>query len=170
MWWGAEEIGLVGSEWYSRSPTIPPDDIVAYVNLDMISRGGPADIPGGGASYLESVGSRRRSTQLAPLADSVAAAHGFQLDYILDTPGHRERVFCRSDQWNFARVGVPVVFFTTGTHADYHRVTDEPSHSDFNKHARVTSFVAGVVQALARRTNAITRDVPTAGPDAPCVQ
>ena len=170
MWWAAEEIGLVGSEWFSQSPMIPPDDIVAYVNLDMISRGSAADIAGGGPSYLESIGSRRRSTQLRAIADSVAAAPGFQLDYALDAPGHPERVFCRSDQWNFARLGVPVVFFSTGIHPDYHRVTDEPSHSDFTKHARVTEFVAGVTEAIARRPLPLARDIATAGPDAPCVQ
>ena len=170
MWWAAEEIGLVGSEWFSQSPMIPPDDIVAYVNIDMISRGGVTDIPGGGPAYLESIGSRRRSTQLRPLADSVASSHGFQLDYALDAPGHPERVFCRSDQWNLARLGVPVVFFSTGLHPDYHKVTDEPSHSDFTKHARVTVFVAGVTEAIARRPLPLARDIATAGPDAPCVQ
>lgn len=170
MWWAAEEIGLVGSEWFSRSPTVPPDDMVAYINLDMISRGGPTDIPNGGPEYLESIGSRRRSTQLATLVDSVADAHGFELDYALDAPAHPERVFCRSDQWNLARVGVPVAFFTTGVHEDYHQVTDEPSRSDFVKLERVTTFVAGVVDALSARATAITRDLAAPAPGAPCVQ
>jgi hypothetical protein len=170
MWWAAEEIGLVGSEWFSQSPTVPPDDIAAYVNVDMISRGGATDIANGGPGYLESIGSRRRSTQLATLVDSVATAHRFQLDYTLDAPDHPERVYCRSDHWNLARLGVPVVFFSTGTHEDYHKVTDEPERSDFTKLERVTTFVAGVMDALSERATAIARDLPAPTPGAPCVQ
>jgi Zn-dependent M28 family amino/carboxypeptidase len=144
--------------------------MTAFVNLDMISRGGAADVVGGGTTYLQSIGSRRRSTQLGGIADSVASAHRFQLDYAYDAAGHEERVYCRSDHWNFARFGVPVVFFTTGGHEDYHRVTDEVDRSDFEKLARVTTFTAGVVQAIASRPEGLVRNLPAPDPNAACQQ
>ena len=102
--------------------------------------------------------------------DSVAVAHDVQLDYTFDATGHEERVFCRSDQWNFARLGVPVVFFSTGVHAEYHTVEDEAERSDFEKLARVTTFVGGVVDALASRPAALARNLPAPDPSAPCQQ
>jgi hypothetical protein len=170
IWFAAEELGLFGSEAYSHAPTVGLGTMSAFVNLDMISRGGAGDIEGGGEAYLQSVGSRRGSTQLGPIVDSVAAAHGFQLDYSFDAPGHEERVFCRSDHWNFARFGVPVVFFSTGVHADYHGVDDETERSDFDKLARVTTMVSGLVEALGSRPSRVARDLPAPDPNASCQQ
>ena len=170
IWFAAEELGLFGSEAFSHAPTVGLGAMSAFVNLDMISRGGSGDIEGGGPGYLESIGSRRGSTQLGPIVDSVAAAHGFQLNYALDAPGHEERVFCRSDHWNFARFAVPVVFFSTGVHGDYHGVDDEADRADFGKLARVTTMVSGLVETLAARPTRIARDLPAPDPNAPCQQ
>lgn len=170
MWFDAEELGLFGSEAFSHAPTIPLGSISAFVNLDMLSRGGAADIPGGGPGYLQSIGSRRSSSHLGPIVDSVAGVHDLQLDYTFDAPGHPERVFCRSDHWNFARFGVPVVFFSTGVHAEYHTVDDEAERSDFDKLARVTTLVAGVVDAIASRPTQLTRDLPAPGATGVCEQ
>jgi hypothetical protein len=170
IWFAAEELGLIGSEAFSYAPTIPLRGISAFVNLDMVSRGGAADIPGGGPRYLQSIGSRRSSNALGAIVDSIAGAHDMQLDYAFDASGHPERVFCRSDQWNFARFGIPVVFFTTGVHAEYHTVDDEVDRSDFDKLARVTTLVAGVVDAIASRPAQLTRDLPAPGLNAVCQQ
>lgn len=170
IWFDAEEVGLFGSEAFSHAPSIPLGSISAFVNLDMLSRGGAADTPGGGPGYLQSIGSRRSSHQLGPLVDSVAVAHDVQLDYTFDAPGHPERVFCRSDHWNFARFGVPVVFFSTGIHAEYHTVDDEVERADFEKLARVTTLVAGVVDAIASRPTQLTRDLPAPGATGACEQ
>jgi Peptidase family M28 len=170
IWFDAEELGLFGSEAFTHAPGIPLASISAFVNLDMVSRGGAFDIDGGGPHYVQSIGSRRRSTQLGSIVDSVGGAHGMTLDYSLDAAGHEERVFCRSDQWNFARFGVPVVFLTTGLHEDYHRVDDEVERSDFNKLARVTTLVSGIVDAVASRPASLPRDLPAPDPNAVCQQ
>ena len=170
IWFAAEELGLFGSEAFSHAPSLPLASMSAFINLDMVSRGGAADIAGGGPDYVQSIGSRRRSTLLAPLVDSVAVAHGMQLDYSFDAAGHEQRVFCRSDQWNFARFGVPVLFLTTGVHEDYHAVNDEVERSDFEKLARVTTLVGGVVDALSSRGGTLPRDLPAPDPNAACQQ
>src|SRR5688572_8669499 len=170
IWFAAEELGLFGSEAFTHAPSIPLVSISAFVNLDMVSRGGAFDIDGGGPQYVQSVGSRRRSSQLGSIVDSVGGAHGMTLDYTFDAAGHEERVFCRSDQWNFARFGEPVVFLTTGVHEDYHRVDDEVERSDFDKLARVTTLSGGIVDAVDSRPALLTRDLAAPDPNAVCQQ
>src|SRR5690606_25178921 len=94
IWHTAEEIGLLGSRWFTDHPTVPRDSIVAYLNLDMVGRGGAADIPGGGPTYLQLVGSRRLSTQLGDLVEEANAALDvpFDFDYSFDADGHPERI------------------------------------------------------------------------------
>ena len=65
----------------------------------------------------------------------------FTFDYAFDANGHPENIYCRSDHYNYARYGIPVVFFTTGLHGDYHQVTDEPQYIDYPHMARVGQFV-----------------------------
>ena len=71
MWHTGEESGLQGSRWFTDHPTVPRDSIVAQINIDMIARGGPGDVPAGGPGYLEVLGSRRLSTELGDLAERV---------------------------------------------------------------------------------------------------
>ena len=65
----------------------------------------------------------------------------FTFDYTFDANGHPENIYCRSDHYNYARYGIPVVFLTTGLHGDYHQVTDEPQYIDYPHMARVGRFV-----------------------------
>ena len=144
VWHTAEEKGLYGSEWYTDHPTVPRDSIVAGINMDMIGRGGAHDaVPNGGMNYLQLLGSRRLSTQWGDLVERVnrEKGFGFDLDYTYDADGHPANYYCRSDHWNYARYGIPVVFFSTGGHQDYHMLTDEPQYIDYPHFAKVTSFV-----------------------------
>jgi Zn-dependent M28 family amino/carboxypeptidase len=68
-----------------------------------------------------------------------------------DSPTHPEQIYYRSDHYNYARNGIPVVFFTSGLHADYHKVSDEPSKIDYGKIARVATFIYEVGLAVADR-------------------
>ena len=81
----------------------------------------------GGDKYLQLVGSRRLSTDSATSSKQSTRTSelGFTFDYALDADGHPQNIYCRSDHAEYARYGIPVVFFTTGGHADYHQVTDE---------------------------------------------
>jgi hypothetical protein len=172
VWHAAEEMGLYGSEYFTDHPTVPRDSIVAQLNIDMLGRGSAGDLPNGGPGYLELVGSRRLSTQLGDLVEEVnrTGEFGFTFDYGNDAPGHPQQIYCRSDHANYARYGIPVTFFTTGGHSDYHMLTDEPQYIDYDKLANVSRFIAAVATAVGNRDQRLVVDKPVAGPDAPCQQ
>ncbi len=135
VWHTAEELGLLGADWFTRHPTVPRDSIVAQLNIDMIGRGGPSDRAGGGPAYLQLIGSRRLSSELGDLVEraNTAGRHGFAFDYDWDADGHPDNIYCRSDHYMYARYGIPVTFFTTGGHLDYHQLTDEIAYEDYDK-------------------------------------
>ena len=151
MWHVGEEEGLWGSTWFTDHPTVPRESIVAELNMDMVGRGAATDQTGnskdgeklhGGPGYLQVVGSRRLSTELGDLAESVnrSGQHGLHFDYSMDANGHPQNIYCRSDHAEYARYGIPIAFFTTGGHADYHQLTDEPQYIDYNRMAQVRQF------------------------------
>ncbi len=148
VWHTAEEKGLLGSEWFTNRPTVPIDSIVAHFNADMIGRNHPDSL------YL--VGPRaapnNQSRMLGQIVDSVnTAATRFLINREWDSPTHPERIYYRSDHYNYARRGVPVVFFTTGLHDDYHKPSDTPDKIDYDKLARVTRLLLLSAAAVAER-------------------
>ncbi|HVM43576.1 MAG TPA: M20/M25/M40 family metallo-hydrolase, partial [Gemmatimonadales bacterium] len=145
-----EERGLWGSGWYAEHPEVPLAATVADLNTDMIGRN-PAD-------GVMAIGKEHSS--LGPLVDSVAAAHPeLRLRVVGDTMP-RENLFFRSDHFNFARKGVPILFFTTGLHADYHRPTDSVEKIDADQEARIVrlDFYLGLAIADAPARPAWNRD------------
>ncbi len=146
VWHAAEEDGLVGSGWFTDHPTVPLDSIVAQLNLDMVGRGEPSDLRGGSPGYVEVIGASRRSPALETLVEDVNRASKAPLTLVTSDPNG---VFCRSDHWNYARFGIPIAFFTTGMHADYHQVTDEAQYIDYAKLERVTQFISEIARSLA---------------------
>jgi hypothetical protein len=172
VWHTAEEMGLIGSDWFTRHPTLPRDSIVAQLNVDMIGRGGAGDIPNGGPAYLQLIGSRRLSTELGDLVDRVntEGKHGFDFDYQYDADGHPSNYYCRSDHYMYARFGIPIVFFTTGSHLDYHQLTDEPQYIEYDKLTRVTGLIAEVAIAVADLDHRIVVDKPKPDPEGVCRQ
>lgn len=176
VWHTGEEAGLLGSQWFSEYPTVPRASIVAQLNLDMIGRGGALDYTGpqttGGPSYLQLIGSRRLSTELGDIVEAVnkTATNPLTLDYAWDANGHPERIYCRSDHYNYARYGIPIVFFTTGLHMDYHQLTDEPQYVDFRHTANVTQLVRDVAVRVANLDHRVAVDKAKPNPRAACVQ
>jgi Zn-dependent M28 family amino/carboxypeptidase len=172
VWHTGEELGLLGSRWYADHPTVPRDSIVAQLNIDMIGRGGANDINGGGPNYLEILGAFRLSTELGKTAERVNAAQPvpFVIDYAFDAPGHPENIYCRSDHANYARWGIPIIFFTTGLHQDYHQVTDEPQYIDYGHLERVSRYVFDLSVVLANQDGRPVVDHPKPDPNAPCKQ
>ena len=170
VWHTGEEKGLLGSQWFTDHPTVPRDSIVAQLNMDMVGRGDAADIPGGGPQYLELVGSRRLSTELGDLVEAVNKTEPmpFVFDYQFDANGHPENIYCRSDHYNYARYGIPIVFFTTGLHADYHQVTDEPQYIDYDHMARVDKLVYDIAVKVANLDHRIVVDKPKPDPHGQC--
>jgi hypothetical protein len=172
VWHTAEEKGLLGSKWFTDNPTVPRGQIVAQLNMDMVGRGSATDIAGGGPDYLQLVGSRRVSTELGDIVEAVNAAspRPFKFDYQYDANGHPERIYCRSDHYMYARYGIPITFFTTGLHPDYHQVTDEPQYIDYEHMTRVADFVRDITLKVANLDHRPKVDKPVGDPAAACVQ
>lgn len=181
VWHVGEEKGLWGSEYFTEHPPMPRDSIVAQLNLDMVGRGNAWDVTGetregaplrGNPDYLQVVGSRRLSTELGDLAETVnrEGKHGLVFDYGMDANGHPMNIYCRSDHYAYARFGIPVIFFTTGGHSDYHQVTDEAQYIDYPHMARIDNFIADLLMRVANRDHRILVDQLKPEPGAACVQ
>jgi hypothetical protein len=172
VWHTGEESGLQGSRWFTDHPTVPRDSIVAQVNIDMIARGGPEDEKLGGPGYIQAIGTRRLSTELGDLVERVNrdGKYGLDFDYTYDADGHPDNFYCRSDHYMYARYGIPIAFFSTGGHRDYHQVTDEVGYLDFTKYTSVTRFVMDLAGQLAELDHRPVVDQPKPDPDAPCKQ
>lgn len=172
VWHSAEELGLLGADWFTDHATVPLDSIIAQVNLDMVGRGGAEDIDGGGPRYLQMIGARRLSSQLGDLVERVNLKRDvpFLFDLSYDAKGHRENIYCRSDHAKYARYGIPVVFLTTGMHADYHQVTDEPQYIDYDKLEQVSGLVKDITLAIGDRTERFKMSRPRPAPGERCRQ
>lgn len=172
VWHMAEEMGLVGADWFTKNPTVPLDSIITAIVVDMIGRGTAQDAPNGGPNYMQVLGTGRRSTELDATVKAVAARPEFtwDLDYSFDAPGHPEQFFCRSDHYMYARFGIPVAFLHTGSHVDYHMVTDEAPYIDYSKLSKVTNYMKVLGETIANRDRPFVLDKPAPGPDGPCRQ
>jgi Peptidase family M28 len=181
IWHAGEEAGLWGSQYFTDHPTVARDSIIAELNMDMVGRGAAADVTGedkegkplyGGPGYVQLVGSRRLSTELGNLVEAVNAEKklGFKFDYAIDANGHPQNIYCRSDHAEYARYGIPVVFFTTGGHADYHQVTDEPQYIDYERMAQVSKLVFESAMKVGNLDHRVVVDHPKPDPKGACVQ
>ncbi len=129
-----EEKGLLGSRYYVDNPLFPLEKTVAMINLDMIGRNSIDSLILIGWSYSE---------DMKKIAEEENLAIGFKFSY------DGEKDFPRSDQANFARKGIPVIFFHSGEHADYHKVSDEVDKINFSKIERVAKLCYRVVYRIA---------------------
>ncbi len=172
VWHTGEEIGLNGSEWFMDHPTVPRSRIVAQINLDMIGRGMAGDVAGGGPDHLTVLGPRRLSSEFDAWVREVNATQpqSFALDYAFDADGHPQQFYCRSDHYHYARYGIPIAFFFTSVHEDYHQVTDEPQYIAYPKYTRVTRYLRDLAAFVADRPAAPVVDQPRPDPTGSCRQ
>lgn len=181
VWHTGEEKGLLGSRYFTDHPTVPRDSIVAQLNMDMVGRGDAGDETGrtkdgtplhGSAGYLQLVGSHRLSTELGDLIEQVNKVdhHDLTFDYAMDADGHLSNIYCRSDHYEYARYGIPITFFTTGLHSDYHQVTDEPEYIDYAHMTKVGNFVEDVAVHVANLDHRVVVDHPKPDPTGLCRQ
>ena len=163
----AEEMGLLGSEWYVEHPIFPLADTVAELQLDMVGRweeAHPSENPGDekaedNKNSLHLVGAKKISSQLHDIVIKLNADHiGFDFEY------DGEKYYTRSDHYNFAKKGVPVTFMFTGVHRDYHMTTDTPDKIDYPKLARVAQLNYLLAWELADRKDRLVKDVKPAKP------
>lgn len=167
VWHAGEEIGLWGARYFSERPTVPLERIVAQINVDMIGRSRAPDdaspdnaaLTGPDAVYV--IGSRLMSTQLGALVDEVNERYlKLTYDYGYADPNHPDRFFYRSDHYHYARRGIPVVFFFTGVHEDYHGVGDHVDRIDFRKMARIARTIYATAWAVAELPTRPVVDTP----------
>jgi hypothetical protein len=156
-----EEKGLFGSQYYSEHPTYPLEHTDVDLNIDMIGRIDPNRKIGDSMNYVYVVGSDKLSTDLKPISEGMNKKYSkLELDYKFDDPADPERIYYRSDHYNFARKGVPIIFYFDGIHKDYHRPTDTPDKINYDlmeKRARLVFFTAW---EMANRTDMLKRDIP----------
>jgi hypothetical protein len=93
-----------------------------------------------------------------------------RFDYQYDANGHPEQYYCRSDHYEYARYGIPVVFLSTGGHVDYHMLTDEPQYIDYAQLLRTTRFIEDIAVTIADRDRRPSVDKPRPDPLGSCVQ
>jgi hypothetical protein len=158
VWHSGEEAGLYGSRYYADYPIIPLDRIEAQLNIDMIGRNRCDDPEQEDTVYL--VGSDRISTELHNVNEDANASSSkpMTLNYELNDPTDPESFYTRSDHYSYASKGIPVIFFTTGLHRDYHYLTDEVGKIDFPKLTRITQLVYATGTRVANLDHAPVRD------------
>jgi hypothetical protein len=155
-----EEEGLWGSQFYTDHPTYPLDKTDVDLNIDMIGRIDPNRKNGDSTNYVYVVGSDKLSTDLKPLSEGNNKKYSkLELDYKFDDPTDQERIYYRSDHFNFARKGVPIIFYFDGIHADYHRPTDTPDKINYDLMAKRAQFVFYTAWEMADRNDMLKRDI-----------
>lgn len=144
-----EELGLLGSRYNTDfGPAVPLDNIVADLNIDMIGRSkltGDTDpknknLTDANTVYL--VGADRISKELNSISEQTNQEfEKLKLNYLYNDPKNEERIYYRSDHWNYAKHGIPIIFYFDGTHVDYHEPTDTIDKIDFQKMTRISRLV-----------------------------
>lgn len=151
-----EEHGLFGSEYYSDHPVFPLANTVADLNIDMIGRDDPENR---GKQYVYVIGSEMLSSELKKI--NVAANEKsvkLELNYKYDDPKDPQRLYYRSDHYNFAKHNIPVAFFFDGIHEDYHKPTDRPEKIDYPLLQKRTQLVFATAWELVNRAERIKVD------------
>ncbi|MGH9845794.1 MAG: M28 family peptidase [Blastocatellia bacterium] len=156
VWHAGEEKGLWGSEYINHNPPVPTGQIVAQLNIDMIGRSrkqGDANVRNAnlsGPDEIYVIGSKLMSTELGALSEEVNASFlKLKFNYKYDAPDDPERLFYRSDHYNYARKGIPIIFYFDGVHEDYHGAGDHADKIDYEKMEKVTRTILATGWKLA---------------------
>ena len=152
-----EEEGLLGSEYYTSHPVFPLENTVTDLNIDMVGRVDSVHM--GKGDYLYLVGDDKLSSELHTLSEATNQKYNpVALDYKYNDPADPERIYYRSDHYNFAKHKVPVIFYTSGLHPDYHKETDDVDKIDFPAMARRDQLVFHTAWELANRDSRVVVD------------
>ena len=156
-----EEKGLWGSEYYSEHPIFPLDKTTADLNIDMIGRIDTERMTADTQNYVYVVGHNKLSTDLPKINEGMNNKYTkLVLDYRFDDPNDPNRIYYRSDHYNFARKGVPVLFFYDGMlKADYHQPTDTVDKINFPLMAKRAQMIFYTAWEMANRNDMLKRDL-----------
>lgn len=153
-----EEKGLLGSEWYSEYPVFPLEATVCNLNIDMIGRVDEAHAENENYVYL--IGSDKLSSELHEVSESCNDRYtNLGLDYTFNAPDDPNRFYYRSDHYNFAKHGIPVIFYFSGVHEDYHKPGDDPEKILYEKTAKIGRLVFHTAWEVANRQERLKVDV-----------
>jgi len=152
-----EEKGLLGSEYYATHPVFPIENTVTDLNIDMIGRIDPKHE--GGNDYVYLIGADKLSTELHEISEKANKTYTkLELDYTYNADDDPNRYYYRSDHYNFAEKGIPVIFYFNGSHADYHRPTDTIEKINFSALQKRAKLVFFTAWELANRENRVKLD------------
>lgn len=154
-----EEKGLWGSEYYTANPTCSLEKTSANLNIDMVGRIDPA-YKGDSLNYVYVIGDDKLSSDLRPLTDSIKNVVAMEVDRRFNDVNDPNRFYFRSDHYNFAKNGVPVIFYFNGTHPDYHKPSDTVEKIQFELMAKRVRMVFLTAWAIANRGTMLIRDIP----------
>ena len=167
LWVSAEEIGLYGSEYFANHPLVPRKNIAAVINLDMVARTKTAEDERSDRSGLTIQGGDSvkvigglQSKILMKINEESLAESGLVGNYQYNNLTDPNRYFYRSDHISFARKNIPVLFYSTGTHRDYHMVGDEEEYLDYDKFLKMARFCYKAGLNVAQYSRSIKVDNP----------
>lgn len=152
-----EEKGLLGSDYYTKHPIYPLANTVTNLNIDMIGRVDPEHE--GKPAYVYPIGADKLSSTLHAISEDVNSKYTkLELDYKYNDPEDPERIYYRSDHYNFAKNGIPVIFYFNGIHADYHKITDTVDKINFDQLVLRTKLVFHTAWEIANRDERLVVD------------
>lgn len=143
-----EEYGLHGSRYYVNNPLYPLENTICDLNVDMIGR--TDEKHKNKKNYIYLVGSNKINQSLHNISEQTNADYiGLDLDYEFNAENHPEQIYYRSDHYNFAVRNIPVIFYYSGTHEDYHLPTDTADKIEFDKMVKRTQLVFATAWEIA---------------------
>ncbi len=154
-----EEKGLLGSDYYAENPIFPLANTVANINIDMIGRMDFEHEKKNDSNYIYVIGADKLSSELHEINTQMNDKYvNLKLDYTFNDENDPNRFYYRSDHYNFAKHGIPIIFYFNGVHEDYHQPGDEVEKIDFESSQKVTRLAFHVVWELANRDQRIVVD------------
>ncbi len=153
-----EEKGLWGSEYYTNNPVYPLDKTSVNLNTDMVGRRDPA-YKGDSTNYVYIIGEDKLSSDLMPITDAVNTTAKMELDRRYNDLKDPNRFYYRSDHYNFAKNGVPIIFYFDGVHKDYHRPTDTVDKINFDLMEKRVRLIFNTAWIMANRNEMLKRDI-----------
>lgn len=152
-----EEIGLYGSKYYTENPLFPLENTVCNLNIDMIGRIDP--VKENGPDYIYLIGSDKLSKELHNLSEEVNKNYiNIEFDYKFNDKDDPNRFYYRSDHYNFAKKNIPVIFYFSGVHADYHKPTDTPDKIEYEMMTKRAQLIFQTAWEVANRDDRIKLD------------
>nr|WP_242203772.1 M28 family peptidase [Aestuariivivens insulae] len=153
----AEEIGKQGSEYYTNFPVFPLENTIANLNIDMIGR--IDERHKNNPNYVYLIGADRLSKELHYTSEKVNNTYyNLDLDYRYNAENDKNHYYSRSDHYNFAKHGVPVIFYFNGEHEDYHKPTDTPDKINYVLLKKRSQLIFATAWQLANQTHRLTCD------------